>query len=242
MEVLRFGVDHLLVPIVFWSVVFMGGAGISGMFVAKWLSRRTPGPGPARTWPAQVVLIAGCFLLPAGVALFHAVPFAWSRGVASGIESATPAVTGWLMDLTTSEAMKLFDVKDSEVALDISAVTSTLAAAIEAREREAARGSAGILALARIEGLKLLDRTMRTIAPNNGRITWRELERAARERAIADSRLFLGVFVASLRASALGYLISAVFLTLACQALAVVGYRLISSSPPPLDPASASQP
>lgn len=225
-DLLAFGIEHVLMPIVVWSLTFATIAVVLGILGAHWASKRWSG-GSGRVWAGRAVLIVGCFLVPFGIAVFHAVPFAVTRGLASGLERATPSVTGWVMDLTTSHAMTLLDVKNSDVVLDVSAVASGLARAIANSAPESSGSLRGMFLIAQRECLKLLDRTIRTLGPADGRVTWRALERAARDRAVAESHLVFGGFAAALRATALAHLLWAAILILICQALAVLGYRAV---------------
>lgn len=113
-DLLWFAVTNLIVALVVWTAVFVGVTFLLAIPVTRWcvrLMRRAGalpgGIGAGRRQLLYAWIVVVVFLLPAGIALFNAVPFAVSRGLARLIEDAEPETTKLIVDVIRAHAPTL---------------------------------------------------------------------------------------------------------------------------------------
>jgi hypothetical protein len=116
-DLLAFGLRNGLLPLAVWSTLFVVAAIVVGALAAWWSLRFIRAANAAglqcpsgRLWCGFAIIVAGCFLIPFAISLFHAIPFAIQRGLASGIEQAMPNAVGWVVDLATSNTTTVLAV------------------------------------------------------------------------------------------------------------------------------------
>ena len=113
MSLLWFTVTNLLIPLIVWSAIFVGAALIVAVPVARWGMRKVRSANPAKPLPAAAVWllrawnIVVLYILCAGIAWFHAIPFAASRGLAQIIEQSGPETTRWVTQWIVDNAALL---------------------------------------------------------------------------------------------------------------------------------------
>jgi hypothetical protein len=242
-ELLAFGLRHVLLPLVLASAVFMSVAFAAGLVVAWWASRPArvsadARPRPrGRRWTGRVILAIGCLAAPVAIALFHAVPFAVERALADAIERAAPASIDWIMDLAARHAMSALGVGNEDTALDVGALRQRVTSALAAAQADRSRGWTwrGVRALAQAQFLALVQRVLAGMDATSV-ITWRELSARAASLARAGGGGAFATTVAALRATASAHVVWALLLVAACDAISVAVYRLIAAIPPPATP------
>ena len=113
LALLWFAITNLLVPLIVWSTVFVLVAVVAGLPMSRWCVVRMRGrhadsalSGTHRGLLGAWIVVV-LFVLPAGIALFNAVPFAASRGLAQIIERSEPETTQWVADLIAKHGAAL---------------------------------------------------------------------------------------------------------------------------------------
>ena len=104
LSLLWFAVTNFLVPLIVWSAVFVVVTIVLAIPMARWcVVRMRPVDASGRMssnrrWLLRTWIVVVLFILPPGIALFNAVPFAASRALALMIEDSEPGTTKWVAD------------------------------------------------------------------------------------------------------------------------------------------------
>ena len=111
--VLWFALTNLLVPLIVWSAVFVAVSLVAAYPVARWCMRKVRRANPEKPlsktamWLLRAWNIVVLYILCAGIAWFHAIPFAASRGLAHIIEDSGPETTRWVTQWIVDNAALL---------------------------------------------------------------------------------------------------------------------------------------
>lgn len=228
LSLLWLAVTEFLVPLVVWSVVSVAISLIIAVPTTRWCVTRLRRAGSQRgatsAWLLRACIVVVLFVLPCGIALFHAVPFAVTRGLAQFVERSAPDAATWMTDLASGQVASLLDITHDDTLADTYELQARTEAAIAELEasRETASTFAWIQNIATEKTLRLVHAALGQLAPAGGLVKWRDVTERARSLAKSGSSAMLSDFVTGLHLAAWGQVLSGIGLVVLCHVLAVI--------------------
>jgi hypothetical protein len=230
--VLSIAVRDFLVPMVFWSAVFvlvsLGIGVVTGMLCMRRLRQaRAATLTRSLVWFGRLWMIVGLGLVPAIIAVVQAVPFAVERSLAHAIDRGSPVVVEWTTRVAADYAASAFDITNDQTMVDLGPFQRQLADLIADTERAPAHFSfRGIKRWAQLAFLRAMQKGLTDLGGGRDQMSWADLVTLATGQLQAGSGMLLGGLRVALHTAAWTNVYMAVLLIGLCHAVTLAVFFL----------------
>ena len=175
---LAFGVRNVLVALLQWSAVFVGGALAASVPVAWWSIYRARCSSTGGASFAWLLIVVGLFVSVPLVALFHAVPYAVERSLSEMVQGPrSQDAVDWIVGLTADQLAEKLNVQAPSTRVNVRELKTQVADAVrQARDMVPDDSQFGeIRSLLEEKSLATLQAVLDQVPVRNGTVAWSEL-------------------------------------------------------------------